>query len=166
MVVPRSALAKTERNHEIIARIIAGRGETSLQQVAKDYGLSRARVQKIVGDAGISIREMKRRHRRSPDRIPCPKCGVPYTKGNYAEHCRAMGHRRLTPAGEKVDRNAEIVRLIDVEKYNTTEVAEYFGIPQPVVTRILHRAGIRLEGRRKRKGGLVRPERVAVAAER
>lgn len=154
MTGARSALAKTERNEEIIRRIVEGRGDVSLQSVADDYGITRARVQRLVGLRGISIRDMKRAQKKHPERITCTKCGVPYAKGHYTEHCKAMGHRRLTPSGEKVARNATIVRLISVEKYNTTEVAEYFGIPQPVVTRILHRAGIRLEGRRKRKGGL------------
>jgi transposase len=63
-----------------------------------------------------------------------------------------MGHRRITPPGEKVNRNKQIVDLYVKGGYNTTEIAEYFDVPQPVVTRILHRNGVRAVGRRRKKG--------------
>lgn len=149
----RSALAKTDRNNEIIRRVIESKGGVTLQSLGDEYGLTRARIQRIVADAGISMRAMKRAQKK-PVKLVCGICQQSYIKGTYAEHCTAAGHRRLTPPGEKVDRNLEIVRLYSDEEYNTSEIAEYFHIPQPVVTRILHRSGIRAEGRRKRKGGL------------
>lgn len=145
--------AKTDRNAEIVRRVKEGRGEVSLQSLATEYGLTRSRIQRIVKDAGLSMREM-RRDNRQPDRTVCGVCGLTYPKGDYAAHCEAVGHRRLRPPGEKVERNANIVRLYRDDAYNTTEIAEYYGVPQPVVTRILHRAGVRAEGRRRRKGGL------------
>ena len=160
MATTPSVLAKTERNQEIIQRVLDGKGEVSLTEIAKEYGLTRARIQRIVGEKGISIRTMRRKNRK-PARVECPKCGGTYAKGTYVEHCRIAGHRRLTPSGEKVERNAEVVDLHG-QGYNTTEIADYFAIPQPVVTRILHRAGIRAEGRRKRKGGLPNRRPVAV----
>jgi len=131
-----------------------GRGSVSLQDIATEYGLTRSRVQRIVGDAGISMRAMKRAQRK-PVRVLCGQCGLTYPKGTYAQHCEAAGHRRLTPPGEKIERNKEMVDLYVLGGYNTSEIAEYFEVPQPVVTRILHRAGIRATGRRARKGGLV-----------
>ena len=154
MVETTSAYAaKNDRNAEIIRRVIEGKGTVSLQSIATEYGLTRARIQRIVGDAGISIREMKRRMRK-PTRLQCGICPQTYVKGMYAEHCKVAGHRHLTPPGEKVERNAEIVSLYTAGGYNTSEIAEYFGVPQPVVSRILHREGIRAGGRRMRKGGL------------
>lgn len=153
MVLERSALAKTARNEEIVQRVRQGRGSVSLQDLAVEYNLTRSRIQRIVGDAGISMRAIKRQDRQ-PVRMSCGQCGIEYVKGTYREHCKAAGHRRLTPPGEKVERNAEVVRLYDVEKYNTSEIAKYFDVPQPVITRILHRAGIRAQGRRPAKGGL------------
>lgn len=155
MAVATSALAKTERNQEIIRRVLEGRGEVTLQALATEYGLTRARVQRIVGEKGISMRNIKRQLRK-PVRVACGQCGQTYQKGTYAQHCEAAGHRRLTPRGEKVERNAEVVDLYVHGGYNTSEIAEYFSIPQPVVTRILHRAGVRAIGRRPRKGGLVK----------
>jgi len=153
MTVAVSTLAKTDRNNEIIRRAREGQGEVSLQSIADDYGVSRARVQRIVGEANISIREMKRANKR-PEKRECRICNVAYVKGTYAEHCKAAGHRRLTPSGEKVERNELAVRLHE-SGYNTSEIAEYFEIPQPVVTRILHRAGVFPAGRRRKKGGLL-----------
>lgn len=149
-----SPAAQTDRNAEIIRRAIEGRGSVTLQSIAEDYGLTRARVQRIVGDAGISMRAMKRANKK-PIKLECGICHAFYPKGSYAEHCDAVGHRRLTPPGEKVERNAEILALY-AKKYNTSEIAEYFGIPQPVVSRVLHRNNIRAEGRRTRRGGLER----------
>lgn len=153
MTLQRSTLAKTERNEEIIRRVIEGRGSVSLQAIAAEYGLTRSRIQRIVGDAGISMRAMKRAAKR-PVRVDCGQCGQSYQKGMYSEHCKAAGHRRLTPPGEKVDRNREVVDLYVRGGYNTTEIASYFKVPQPVITRILHRDGIRAKGRRPKKGGL------------
>ena len=151
----RSTLAKTERNAEIVQRIVDGQGEVSLTDLSKEYGLTRSRIQRIVKDQGISMREMKRRLRVAP-RSVCRQCRQEYVKGAYAEHCKAMGHRRITPPGEKTDRNRQIVDLYVKGGYNTTEIAEYFDVPQPVVTRILHRNGVRAAGRRRKKGGLIR----------
>lgn len=148
-----STLAKTERNNEIIRRAREGKGQVSLQSIADEYGVSRARVQRIVGEADISIRAMKRAN-KVPEKRDCRICGMSYVKGTYAAHCVAAGHRRLTPSGEKVERNDAVVRLNEAG-YNTTEIAKYFEIPQPVVTRILHRAGVYPKGRRREKGGLV-----------
>jgi hypothetical protein len=153
MTLSKSPLAKSDRNREIINRVIEGKGQLSLAAVGREYDLTRARIQAIVGDAGISMRQLKRAQYKAP-RLTCGICGVSYLKGAYAEHCEQAGHRRLTPPGEKVERNQEIVRLYQDEQYNTTEIAESFGVPQPVITRILHRNGIRPEGRRPRKGGL------------
>lgn len=155
MALTRSVLQKTERNAEIVRRVVDGRGEVSLQDIATEYHLTRSRVQRIVADKGISMRTIKRAQRK-PSRMICGQCGLPYPKGTYAQHCEAAGHRRLTPPGEKIERNQEIVDLYLNGGYNTSEIAEYFGIPQPVVTRILHRNNIRAAGRRQRKGGLVR----------
>lgn len=149
----QSPLAKTERNQEIVRRIIEGRGEVTLQDLATEYGLTRSRIQRIVGDAGISMRGLRRAHKR-PVRVTCGQCGQPYEKGTYGDHCRRAGHRRLTPPGEKVERNQKIVSLYLDGGYNTPEIAGYFDIPQPVVTRILHRSGVRATTRRSRKGGL------------
>lgn len=160
MALTKSVLAKTDRNNEIIRRVMEGRGSVSLQDIASEYHLTRSRVQRIVGDAGISMRAMKRAQRK-PVRVICGQCGLTYPKGTYAQHCDASGHRRLTPPGEKVERNRQVVDLYVSGGYNTSEIAEYFEVPQPVVTRILHRSGIRATGRRSRKGGLVRD---AVAA--
>lgn len=148
-----SVFAKTDRNSEIIQRVLEGKGEVSLQSIATEYGLTRARIQRIVGDAGISMRDMKRRTRK-PARLQCGICPATYLKGKYAEHCKAAKHRHLTPPGEKVERNAKVIRLYVNGGYNTSEIAEYFGVPQPVVSRILHRAGLSAAGRRMRKGGL------------
>lgn len=156
----KSGAAKTDRNNEIVRRVMEGKGEVSLQSLAEEYGLTRSRIQRIVSEKGIYMRRMRRANRK-PERTECGICGLTYPKGQYAEHCRAAGHRRLRPPGEKVERNANIVRLFKDEQYNTTEIAEYYAVPQPVVTRILHRAGIRAEGRRKRKGGLA--DRLAAA---
>lgn len=154
MTETTSVLAKTDRNNEIIQRVIDTKGSVSLKAIGDEYHLTRARIQKIVGDAGISMREIKRKQKK-PVKLTCGICQADYVKGTYAEHCKAAGHRRLTPPGEKIERNLEVVRLYRDEKYNTSEIAKYFDIPQPVVTRILHRFGIRAEGRRKAKGGLV-----------
>lgn len=147
-----SPAALTDRNQEIIRRAIEGRGTVTLQSIAKDYNLTRARVQKIVGEAGISMRDMKRKNRK-PIKLECGICHDLYLKGTYAAHCEAKGHRRLTPPGEKKERNDRILALY-ADNYNTSEIAEHFGIPQPVVSRVLHRNNIRAEGRRARKGGL------------
>jgi plasmid maintenance system antidote protein VapI len=147
-----SPIAKTDRNSEIIRRVIEGKGTVTLQAVANDYGLTRARIQKIVGDAGISMRAMKKAQRK-PIKLLCGVCGQLYLKGSYSEHCAAVGHRRLVPPGEKVERNNRILAFY-ADGYNTSEIAEHFGVPQPVVSRILHRKGIRAMGRRARKGGL------------
>lgn len=153
MPLTKSPTAKTARNDEIVRRIVEGKGNVSLTEVGREYNLTRSRIQRIVGDAGVSIRAMKRAQRKPPKGV-CGICGKSYPKGGYVAHCEAAGHRRLTPPGEKVARNEQIVHFYTVDKYNTTEIAEHFGIPQPIVTRILHRAGVRAEGRRKRKGGL------------
>lgn len=152
MATALSPAAKTDRNTEIIRRVIEGKGAVSLKSIADEYGLTRARIQRIVGDAGISMRAMKRAQRK-PVKLECGICHTLYLKGAYAEHCDAVGHRRLTPPGEKVERNAEVIALYS-KNYNTSEIAEYFGVPQPVVSRILHRRGIRAAGRRPRRGGL------------
>lgn len=154
MVLTKSGLAKTERNTEIIRRVIEGRGSVSLQALATEYGLTRSRVQRIVGEKGISMRKIKRAQRK-PVRVECRQCGSMYPKGAYAQHCEAAGHRRLTPPGEKVERNKQVVDYYLHGGYNTSEIADYFAVPQPVITRILHRNGVRAEGRRSRKGGLV-----------
>jgi hypothetical protein len=153
MPLTKSPAAKTDRNAEIVRRVVEGKGQVSLTDIGKEYSLTRSRIQRIVGEAGVSIRAMKRAQRK-PIKSICGICGKAYLKGSYVAHCEAAGHRRLTPPGEKTDRNQLIVQYYDVDKYNTTEIAEHFGIPQPIVTRILHRNGIRAEGRRKRKGGL------------
>lgn len=162
MVLMTSALAKTDRNQEIVRRVLEGRGDVSLTDLAKEYGLTRSRIQRIVGDANISMREMRRAN-RVVARSVCRQCKQEYVKGAYAEHCKAMGHRRITPPGEKVDRNAQIVDLYVKGGYNTTEIAEYFEVPQPVITRILHRNGVRAAGRRRKKGGLTNDANEAVA---
>lgn len=156
----QNSRAKSERNAEIIRRVSAGRGAVSLQSLATEYHLTRARIQHIVGSAGISMREMQRAARK-PAQSTCGLCHVLYLKGAYAEHCKASGHRRLTPPSEKVERNLEIVDLYVIGKYNTAEIARYFAIPQPIVSRILHRYGIWTVGRRSAKGGLVRDDHAA-----
>ena len=153
MAVSTNGLAKTERNQEIIRRILAGEGEVSFQDLADEYGVTRARIQSLAKAKGISMRRM-RREKRKPVMLKCGICERPYVKGAYTEHCIAAGHRRLTPPGEKIERNEKIISLYVDDGYNTSGIAEHFGIPQPVVTRILHRRSIRAEGRRKRKGGL------------
>ena len=153
MVLTKNVLAKTDRNDEIVRRVINGRGSVSLQDIATEYHLTRSRIQRIVGDAGISMRQMKRAQRK-PIRVACRQCVETYPKGSYTQHCQIAGHRRLTPPGEKVERNAAVVDLYVNGGYNTSEIAEYFAVPQPVITRLLHRNGVRAQGRRHRKGGL------------
>jgi hypothetical protein len=148
-----SVLAKTDRNNEIIQRVLDTKGAVSLKAIGDEYHLTRARIQKIVGDAGISMRAIKRAQRKPP-KLECGICHSWYIKGTYSEHCKVAGHRRLTPPGEKVERNLLVVQYYTKDGYNTSEIAKYFDIPQPVVTRILHRAGVRATGRRKAKGGL------------
>jgi hypothetical protein len=150
MSIGTSPAHQSERNAEIIRRVIEGKGTVSLKSIADEYGLTRARIQRIVGDAGISMRAMKRTHRK-PIKLECGICKGLYVKGTYADHCDAAGHRRLTPPGEKVERNNGILALY-AQEYNTSEIAEYYSIPQPVVSRVLHRNGIRAAGRRSRKG--------------
>ena len=152
MTMVRNPLEKTERNEEIVLRVLRGKGEISLNDLGKEYGLTRSRIQRIVGEAGFSMRAIKSKNKK-PQLVKCKQCDNTYPKGKYIEHCEQAGHRRLTPPGEKVDRNAEMVRL-NKAGYNTSEMAEYFDVPQPVVTRILHRNGIYAERRRSRKGGL------------
>jgi transposase-like protein len=161
MVLTKNPLAKTDRNQEIIRRIIEGRGDVSFQSLATEYGVTRSRIQRLAGDKGLSIRSMKKAHQRKV-MVTCRQCGERYPKGGYTKHCEEAQHRRLTPPGEKTERNQAIVDHYVTGGYNTTEIAEYFEIPQPVVTRLLHRAGVRAVGRRPRKGGLVR-DAVAVA---
>jgi len=143
---------QSERNSEIVARVLREGPSTSLTSIATEYGLTRARVQAIVGRAGISVRELKRAA-EGPKLATCQKCGGQYERGHYPEHAAAAGHRRLDPPGEKVERNAEVVRLYS-DGHNTTEIAEHFGVPQPVITHLLKRAGVPVIGRRRRKGGL------------
>ncbi len=147
-----SPAAKTDRNSDIVRRVLEGKGSVSLQQIADEYGLTRARIQAIVGDAGISMRVMKRAHKK-PMMLVCGICSAKYLKGTYADHCEAAGHRRLTPPGEKVERNKRALVLFN-EGYNTSEIAEHFGVPQPVISRLLARNGLSGGGRRKRLGGL------------
>jgi predicted DNA-binding protein YlxM (UPF0122 family) len=155
MVLTKNPLAKTDRNQEILRRVIEGRGDVSLQSLADEYGVTRSRIQRIVGEKGIFIRTMKKARERKVQ-TTCRQCGDSYPKGEYTKHCEEAQHRRLTPPGEKTERNQGIVDHYVTGGYNTTEIAEYFDVPQPVVTRILHRAGVRAVGRRPRKGGLVR----------
>jgi hypothetical protein len=130
------------------------RDHQSLRSVGAKYGISHETVRQIVERAGYNLGDVRRAARIPPTRI-CGVCGRQYPPGQYDQHCRLARHRQLTPTTEKTERNALIVSLFAApEMYNTAELADAFRVPQPVITRILHRAGIKAVGRRKRHGGL------------
>lgn len=142
-----------ETRDQQVIRDIVDKGMT-LRATGKLYNISHERARQIVTDAGYSVSDLKRQRRIAPTRL-CGVCKKEYEPGSYDEHCRVAQHRQLIPPGEKVERNQQIVYHYVFGKYNTTEIAEAFDIPQPIVTRVLHREGIRPSGRRRRKGGLV-----------
>lgn len=148
-------LMTTDRNEtrdQSVIRDIVEEGLT-LRATGKKHSISHERARQIVTDAGYSISEIRKERRVEPTK-ECGICHNTYSPGAYDEHCVEAGHRQLTPPGEKIERNQQIVYFYVFGKYNTTEIAEAFEIPQPIVTRVLHREGVRPAGRRKRIGGL------------
>lgn len=144
---PVSGLSARDRD---IVRAVIDDQET-VRAVGRTHGLSGERIRQIVEEAGYSIKEV-----RELNRVPltrnCGICNAEYPYGSYEQHCHRAGHRQLIPSGEKVERNQQMVDFYVKDGYNTSEIAEYFAVPQPVVTRQLHRADVFPSGRRRRKG--------------
>jgi DNA-binding CsgD family transcriptional regulator len=111
----------------------------TLQETGAQFGLSRQRVQQVLGEHGYPTR-------RPPQGIVCATCGQRYPRGDSKAHRATPEHRRMISRPGQTEkfpeRNQDIVRRY-LAGERTQDIAERYGIVQPSIYTIVRRHGVK-----------------------